>query len=61
MSPNHKVSLSEWFGKKGWVPFRLQSMATSEFIRTVNRILRDESLIVPFDRNARTLRRDQPL
>jgi hypothetical protein len=36
-------------------------MATSEFIRTVNRILRDESLIVPFDRNARTLRRDQPL
>lgn len=50
MSPKRELSLSEWFGKKGWIPFRLQSLPPREFITTVNKILRDEHIVIPYDR-----------
>jgi hypothetical protein len=50
MSPKRELSLSEWFGKKGWIPFRLQSMSSREFITTVNKILRDEHIVIPYER-----------
>ncbi len=52
MSPKRELSLSEWFGKKGWIPFRLQSLSPRDFVKTVNRILRDEHIIIPYDRDA---------
>jgi len=52
MSPMRDLSLSEWFGKKNWVPFRLQSLGTRQFVTTVNKILRGEHLIVPYERES---------
>jgi hypothetical protein len=52
MSPIREPSLSEWFGKKNWVPCRLQSLGTRQFISTVNKILRGEHLIVPYERDS---------
>jgi hypothetical protein len=51
MSPKRDLALSEWFGKKSWIPCRLQNMAPNEFILTVNRILRGEQRIEPYDRS----------
>jgi len=51
MSPKRELTLSEWFGKKSWVPCRLQSMAPRQFISTVNRILRGEQRIETYDRS----------
>jgi hypothetical protein len=50
MSPMRDLSLSEWFGKKNWIPCRLQSLTTRQFVSTVNKILRGEHLIVPYER-----------
>jgi hypothetical protein len=54
MSPVRDLSLSEWFGKKNWVPCRLQSLSTRQFITTVNKILRGEHLIVTYERESET-------
>jgi hypothetical protein len=51
MSPMRDPTLSEWFGKKNWIPCRLQSLGTRQFISTVNKILRGEHLIVPHERD----------
>lgn len=51
MSPKRELTLSEWFGKKSWIPCRLQSMAPNQFISTVNRILRGEQRIETYDRS----------
>jgi len=50
MSPRRELTLSEWFGKKGWIPFRLQSLPPTQFINTVNRILNDQNIIIPYER-----------
>jgi hypothetical protein len=52
MSPRRELLLSEWFGKKGWIPFRLQSLSPREFVRTVNRILKEEHIIIPYERDS---------
>lgn len=54
MSPKRELTLSEWFGKKSWVPCRLQSMAPNQFITTVNRILRGQQRIESYDRSIDT-------
>jgi hypothetical protein len=51
MSPKRELSLSEWFGKKSWIPCRLQSLAPNQFVLTVNRILRGEQRIETYDRD----------
>lgn len=46
MSSPEEPELAELMGKKMWVLYRLQSLTTPRFIRTANRILKGEDLLL---------------
>jgi hypothetical protein len=46
MSSPKEPELAELMGKKMWVLYRLQSLTTPRFIRTANRILKGEDLLL---------------
>jgi hypothetical protein len=46
MSSPQEHELAELMGKKMWVLYRLQSLTTPRFIRTANRILSGEDLLL---------------
>ncbi len=52
MSPTRDPALSDWFGKKSWIPCRLQSLSTKEFIKAVNLILRGHHRVITYDRDS---------
>ena len=52
MAPMREPSLSDWVGKKSWIPCRLQSLSTKDFIKTANSILKGHQRVEPYDRES---------
>lgn len=52
MAPMREPSLSDWVGKKSWIPCSLQALSTRDFIKTVNSILRGHQRVEPYDRES---------
>lgn len=46
MSSPQEPELAELMGKRMWVLYRLQSLTTPRFIRTANRILKGQDLLL---------------
>ncbi|MFH2056151.1 MAG: hypothetical protein ABIJ61_09355 [bacterium] len=46
MSSQPQIELRELMGKRLWVRYRLQSLTTPRFIRTANRILKGQDLLL---------------